>query len=46
MAHKKRVRCCRDTPACADCPVVAALAQRTAAGRPTRSKGRRNGRGT
>jgi hypothetical protein len=28
MAHKKRVKCCRSKPPCADCPVVALQAER------------------
>jgi len=30
MAHKKRVRCCRSTPRCDACPVVAMQANRKA----------------
>lgn len=40
MAHKKRVRCCRSAPPCAECPVVALLADRKAA-KDSRNRGSR-----
>jgi hypothetical protein len=40
MAHKKRIRCCRSTPRCADCPVLALQADRKAA-KESRKRGSR-----
>ncbi|TGN64512.1 hypothetical protein EXE59_11465 [Nocardioides eburneiflavus] len=43
MAHKKRVQCCRSTPRCAACPVVALQAKREAA-RGSKKRGARKRR--